>query len=208
MITISRASQFFSPAQDFSLSSLTSSERSKIVSIRGESNSGGLALWTPGTFFPSLATLRANRAYLIQSSITQSGASQSFTPYDLSIPDGGLHPQNNAINRLFQFFTYRGPSNFDLNTLNASVKSKILRVYAQGATSTGNFRIWTPSLSFSPLRFLVPGSSYLIENNSQNFVAYDLGVPVEEVSSSSSSSDPMPLTFINDFLLPDAGLNP
>lgn len=209
MINISRANQFISPSGDFSLSSLTTLEKSRIVSIMGESNSGRLATWKPGVTFPSLVTLKANRAYLIESTTTQSGSSLSFESYTIGASSDGLHPQNNAINRIFQFLTYRGPANFDLGNLNSSVKSKILRVYAQGATSTGNFRIWTPSASFPSFRFLVPGSCYLIENDEQTFAAYDIGVPSEEVASSSSSShaaDDLALAFVNDFLLPDAGL--
>lgn len=248
MLNISKVNQFFSPGQDLTISSLPSSEKSKIVSINGESNGGGLVNWSPNTILPSLMVLRANRAYLIKSVLSGS----SFVPYTLSATDGGYHPQNNQMAKTFQFLTYRGPSNFDLNTLSSSIKSKIKKIYGPPSTATSNLRVWTPDQIIPSLRYLLPGVTYLVESKSQGFVPYDIGIPTEpssssssqhevepssssssqygaesssssvlpppgvgdesssssSVSSSSSSAPESELTFLNNALIPDAGLSP
>lgn len=248
MLNITKANQFFSPGQDMTLSALPSSEKSKIASINGESNGGGLVNWSPSTILPSLMVLRANRAYLIKSALSGS----SFVPYTLSVIDGGYHPQNNQIAKTFQFLTYRGSSNFDLNTLSLSLKSKIRRIFGPPSTATSNLRVWVPDQIIPNLRYLLPGVTYLVESKSQGFVPYDIGIPMppasssssqQEAESSSSSSSqygaesssssilPPPgggdessshssassssssapesgLTFLNNALIPDAGLLP
>jgi hypothetical protein len=221
MLNISKAKQFIVPGQDIALSALPSSEKSKVISIRGEANSGALVMWTPTSALPPLMILRANRAYAIESVLT----GPSFVPYTLSVADGGTHAQNNQITKTFQFLTYRGASNFDLNSLASSVKSKIIRIYGSGSTAASNFRVWAPDDVIPILRYLLPGMTYLVESNSQGFVSYDLGIPMPESSSSSSSGyqdsssssealdasssssadEASSLYFLNDGLIPDAG---
>lgn len=204
MLEISKANQFLSPGQDFYLSALSPSEKSKISSIRGEASNGGLVVWTPASALPPLRVLKANRSYLIQSVLTNAGSGPTLSPYSLSINSGGHRQQNNQVTKVFQFFNYEAQEYFDLNALGSVVKSKIRRVYGAPRTSSGNLRVWDPHVFIPTLRYIESGSTYLIESVSQGFAAYDIGVPIQ-TSTSMNSSD---LFFLNDALIPDEGLLP
>lgn len=209
MLDISKANQFLTPGQDFYLSSLSVSEKSKMSSIRGEASNGGLSIWTPDAVLPTLLVLRSNRPYLIQSVLTNTGSGVSFTPYSINIASSGTHQQNNQITKFFQFFTYRAGGNFDLNTLSSGVKSKIRRVYAAGSTATGGLRVWEPNAVIPTLRYLISGSTYIVESLVQGFSPYNLGLPLLPSSSSSSSSPQVEsFFFASDAMMPDYGLLP
>ena len=212
MIQIARRCQTISPGGDFALSGLSSTDKSKIYAITGQSLQSGLAVWRANQPFPALNALRSNRAYLIQSNLP---SGSSFESYSLPIPPSGNPAQDDNITRPFQFFTYRGDQDFSLSSLSSDVKSRIARIYTDGITATSNFAIWTPLAPFPSFRFFVPGKTYLIESQGANFSPYVLGVPSStsessSTSGSSSTSDPQKslLVFLNDSFIPDAGLVP
>jgi hypothetical protein len=182
MLDVVKLSQFFVPSQDVDVDSLSPSERANIRAIWGESQSGGaLDVWRPSDPSPSLATLVANRAYLMRSVLP-------FSPHSVGIEVGGLHPYSSSVEKVYQMLTYRGASSFDLDGLSAGVRSKIKVILAEGYTESGSIRQWGPNNALNTLKSLVPGSTYLIESVGEGFAPYDLGLPAAAESSSSSET--------------------
>jgi hypothetical protein len=208
MLQITRASQMFSPGENFSLSGLSSIERAKVSSIVGVSSQGSVVEWKPSLSFPPFSVLMAGRVYMIRS-VLSSGS--SFVPYELPIDPNGNPEQDDLMVKPYQFFTYRGVQSFSLGGLSVEVKSKIATIYGDGVSSTSNFSTWiSPGSPFSPLNSFVPGRHYLVRSVAQGFSEYGLGVPPPAASSSPSSEpeEDFDGMFLNDALLPDIGLLP
>lgn len=202
MLSITKIHQFFSPSQDFPLSSLSSSDKNKIKHIQGESaGDGSFLTWKPDLVFPLIQTLKANRSYWIASK------TQGFAAYALPIEDGGFHDQNNLITKQMQFFTYRSQSSFQIGNLIPEIKSRILRIYKVNAAGS-LILAWEPNLQINPFLFFSYQSTFIIQSKSQGFVPYNLGAPAPVNSSSSSEGLVVSSEFVNDSLLPDIGLIP